>query len=85
MTETTNGFIVSEKDLELRGPGEVFGNRQSGLPEFATADLVADGHILEVAKTEAESILQQKNWEILPDYQPLVTYLGEQKEGQYFD
>ncbi|GGI65035.1 ATP-dependent DNA helicase RecG [Enterococcus alcedinis] len=85
MTETTNGFIVSEKDLELRGPGEVFGNRQSGLPEFATADLVADGHILEVAKIEAESILQQKGWEILPDYQPLVNYLGEQKEGQYFD
>ena len=86
MTETTNGFVVSEKDLELRGPGEVFGSRQSGLPEFATADLVADGHILEVAKTEAESIWQKKNWEILPDYTALVTYLQvQQAQKAFFD
>ncbi|NLM65901.1 MAG: ATP-dependent DNA helicase RecG [Enterococcus sp.] len=86
MTETTNGFVVSEKDLELRGPGEVFGSRQSGLPEFATADLVADGHILEVAKTEAESIWQKKNWEILPDYTALVAYLQvQQAQKAFFD
>lgn len=84
MTETTNGFVVSEKDLELRGPGEVFGSRQSGLPEFVTADLVADGHILEVAKTEAEKIWQKKNWEVLPDYTPLVTYLQEQQAQKAF-
>ncbi len=84
MTETTNGFVVSEKDLELRGPGEVFGSRQSGLPEFVTADLVADGHILEVAKTEAENIWQKKNWVVLPDYAPLVTYLQEQQAQKAF-
>ena len=49
MTETNNGFILSEKDLELRGPGEVFGFRQSGLPQFAIADLVTDSNILEVS------------------------------------
>ena len=59
MTETTNGFVVSEKDLQLRGPGEVFGNRQSGLPEFAAADLVADAHILEVAQVEAAQLWQK--------------------------
>ncbi len=86
MTETTNGFIVSEKDLALRGPGEVFGNRQSGLPEFAAADLVADAHILEVAQVEATALWQKKNWQVLPEYQPLAAYLAVQKaDKQFFD
>lgn len=86
MTETTNGFIVSEKDLALRGPGEVFGNRQSGLPEFAAADLVADAHILEVAQVEATALWQKKNWQVLPEYQPLAAYLAAQKaDKQFFD
>ncbi|MCW1043418.1 DNA helicase RecG, partial [Streptococcus anginosus] len=46
MTETNNGFVLSEKDLELRGPGEVFGFRQSGLPQFLIADLVNDANVL---------------------------------------
>ena len=45
MTETNNGFVLSEKDLELRGPGEVFGFRQSGLPQFLIADLVNDANV----------------------------------------
>lgn len=86
MTETTNGFIVSEKDLALRGPGEVFGNRQSGLPEFAAADLVADAHILEVAQVEATALWQKKNWQVLPEYQSLAAYLAAQKaDKQFFD
>ncbi len=86
MTETANGFIVSEKDLALRGPGEVFGNRQSGLPEFAAADLVADAHILEVAQVEATALWQKKNWQVLPEYQPLAAYLAAQKaDKQFFD
>ncbi len=86
MTETTNGFIVSEKDLALRGPGEVFGNRQSGLPEFAAADLVADAHILEVAQVEATALWQKKNWQVLPEYQSLAAYLVAQKaDKQFFD
>lgn len=86
MTETTNGFIVSEKDLALRGPGEVFGNRQSGLPEFAAADLVADAHILEVAQVEATELWQKQNWQVLPEYQALAAYLTAQKaDKQFFD
>lgn len=86
MTETANGFVVSEKDLELRGPGEVFGNRQSGLPQFAAADLVADAHILEVAQIEAHMVWLKKNWQLLPEYVPLAAYLEEEKQvNQFFD
>lgn len=86
MTETTNGFILSEKDLELRGPGEVFGFRQSGLPEFAIADLVTDGNVLEVAREEAAAIWQIKDWQLLPEYQPLTAKLQlDEQDNRYFD
>ena len=50
MTKTNNGFIISQKDLELRGPGEFLGTRQSGLPDFKLANLVEDTEILENAR-----------------------------------
>ncbi len=85
MTETTNGFIVSERDLALRGPGEVFGNRQSGLPEFMIADLVEHAHILEVAQQEASAIFKQTNWQVLPEYAALQAYLqqNQQQNGSF--
>ncbi len=57
MVETNDGFKIAEVDLELRGPGEFFGTRQSGLPEFRTADLLRDGAILEEARQEAQAII----------------------------
>lgn len=57
MTETTDGFKISEKDLEMRGPGEFFGKRQSGLPEFKVANIVEDEIVLEAARFEAEKTL----------------------------
>jgi ATP-dependent DNA helicase RecG len=57
MTETTNGFELSEKDLELRGPGDFFGNKQSGLPAFKVADLVHDYRILETARNDAAKLV----------------------------
>ena len=42
MAKTNDGFVIAEKDLELRGPGELLGTRQSGLPEFRVANLVRD-------------------------------------------
>jgi ATP-dependent DNA helicase RecG len=53
ITATTDGFRIAEADLQLRGPGEFFGTRQSGLPEFRVADLLRDGAVLEEARQEA--------------------------------
>ena len=53
MEQTNNGFIISEKDLELRGPGEFLGTRQSGMVNFALADIIKDTKILETARKEA--------------------------------
>ena len=55
MTETNDGFRLAEKDLELRGPGDFFGKKQSGLPEFKMADLVHDYRALGSARQDAES------------------------------
>lgn len=60
MTESQDGFYLSEKDLELRGPGDVFGRRQSGLPKFKMADIVADYPILEAARAEALNYARSK-------------------------
>ena len=60
MEETTDGFKIAEKDLEIRGPGEVMGTRQSGLPEFRVANIVRDQKILEIAKREANYLLTER-------------------------
>ncbi|PIC65666.1 ATP-dependent DNA helicase RecG [Sporosarcina sp. P13] len=57
MTETNDGFILAEKDLELRGAGDIFGKRQSGMPEFKVADLVHDIKVLTTARDDAERLL----------------------------
>lgn len=60
MAKTTDGFVIAEKDLELRGPGELLGTRQSGLPEFRIGNIVRDRLLLESAKREAESYLSKE-------------------------
>lgn len=60
MEETNDGFKIAEKDLELRGPGEVMGTRQAGLPEFRIANLVRDLDILQDARKEAEFYLNPR-------------------------
>jgi len=61
MAKTSNGFIIAEKDLELRGPGELLGTRQSGLPEFRIGNIVRDQELLEAAKREAEFYLSKQS------------------------
>lgn len=68
MTETNNGFVIAEKDLQLRGPGEFLGTRQSGLPDLIISDIVRDAKILELARIEAQNFLNEND---LKDY-PLL-------------
>lgn len=58
MTETNDGFRLAEKDLELRGPGDFFGRKQSGLPDFKVADLVHDYRTLETARKDATDMME---------------------------
>ena len=60
MEETNDGFKIAEKDLEIRGPGELMGTRQAGLPEFRIANLVRDLDILQSARKEAETYVNQR-------------------------
>lgn len=57
LCETTDGFRIAEEDLRLRGPGEMLGTRQHGMPTFKVADLIADFHLLEHARDDAADIL----------------------------
>lgn len=86
MTETTDGFVLSQKDLEMRGPGDFFGSKQSGLPEFKVGDIVADEMILETARVEATQLIETDDWMNDPANAGLVTSLNERREeSEFFD
>ena len=68
MTQTNDGFVIAEKDLQLRGPGEFLGTRQSGLPDMIIGDIVNDSKILELARSEAINFV--KNYDL--DEYPLL-------------
>jgi ATP-dependent DNA helicase RecG len=61
LTETTDGFVIAEKDLELRGPGDFFGTRQSGMPTLRVGDLLRDHQIMEDARREAVAALDDEH------------------------
>ena len=77
MTETTDGFIIAERDLEIRGPGEFFGTKQSGLPDLNVANLVRDVKLLEHAREEAFALIQQDPTLNLPQHRALKTALEQ--------
>ena len=79
MTETTNGFVLAEEDLKLRDSGEIFGTRQSGIPEFQVANLIEDYPILEEARKVAVQVFTTPNWREHSDWHCLSLHL-EQKE-----
>lgn len=71
MTETNDGFILSERDLELRGPGDFFGKKQSGLPEFKVADMVHDYRALETARNDAALLINTDEFWNEPEFAAL--------------
>lgn len=77
MSETNDGFVLSEKDLELRGPGDFFGKKQSGLPEFKVADMVHDYRALETARNDASLLVQSGAFWQSEKYRSLREYLAE--------
>jgi ATP-dependent DNA helicase RecG len=79
MCATNDGFKIAEKDLELRGPGDIEGTRQSGMLNFKLASIITDRDILEVAKQKAETIIEADNDLNSAENLPLKQYLLSQK------
>ncbi|MFT8916601.1 MAG: ATP-dependent DNA helicase RecG [Oenococcus sp.] len=73
---TTDGFQLAEKDLQLRGPGDMIGVKQAGLPEFNVGDPVHDLKMMEIAQQAAIEITRQPHWDSDKDHAGLVKYLS---------
>jgi ATP-dependent DNA helicase RecG len=84
MVRTQDGFELADLDLTLRGPGEIFGTRQAGLPEFRVASLVRDRQLLELAKQEAERFVAEQGSEATEAERARVrTHLKEAWQRRY--
>jgi ATP-dependent DNA helicase RecG len=75
ITSTTNGFIIAEQDLAMRGPGDLYGTRQSGVLKFKLADIVLDAGILEQTRVAAQEIIATDPALTAPQHQPLRNVL----------
>lgn len=71
MQKSNDGFVISEKDLELRGPGEFFGTKQHGVPEFKVANLFTDMNILKVAGEASKNLLEKDPSLVLEENIPI--------------
>jgi ATP-dependent DNA helicase RecG len=78
MSSTNDGFVIAERDLELRGPGDFFGTRQSGLPKLRTGDLVRDRDIMELAHSEARALVESGG--LTPE---LTSFVARQWQDQF--
>jgi ATP-dependent DNA helicase RecG len=78
MSDTSDGFVIAERDLELRGPGDFFGTRQSGLPKLRTGDLVRDRDIMEDAHREARRLVDEGG--LTPD---LIEFVQKRWQDQF--
>jgi ATP-dependent DNA helicase RecG len=78
MASTSDGFVIAERDLELRGPGDFFGTRQSGVPALRTGDLVRDRDIMEEAHREARRLVGEGR--LTPD---LIDYVQRTWQQQF--
>jgi ATP-dependent DNA helicase RecG len=83
MEETSDGFVLAEEDLKLRGPGEFFGTRQSGLPELKIADILRDADIMEISRQEAFSLIAADPGLTRPEHGPLKQKLLEKFKNRW--
>jgi ATP-dependent DNA helicase RecG len=79
MTETNDGFEIARRDLELRGPGDYFGTKQSGLPEFRLADLVSDFEALEIARDDVAALLMREDFWTSQEYLSFRQFLQREQ------
>lgn len=82
ITETSDGFALSQKDLEMRGAGDIFGKKQSGIPEFKVADIVEDFDILEEARSAAQHLIQNEPFYENDEFKMLRDALGIHKDSE---
>ncbi|WP_373430036.1 ATP-dependent DNA helicase RecG [Paenibacillus sp. GD4] len=79
MTDTNDGFEIARRDLELRGPGDFFGTKQSGMPEFRIADMVTDFEVMEQARDDAARLVRQSDFWTSASYVMLRQYLQREQ------
>lgn len=75
ITASTNGFVIAEQDLAMRGPGDLYGTRQSGVLKFKLADIVQDSAILEQTRNAAQQVVAEDPSLTSPQYQPIRNIL----------
>ncbi|MQS88661.1 ATP-dependent DNA helicase RecG [Companilactobacillus mishanensis] len=80
LTSTTDGFVLAEEDLKMRGSGDLLGNKQSGLPDFKVGNPITDINILETAQIEAEQIFKDSNQLEKPENKVLKSFLSAEFE-----
>ncbi|WP_240432829.1 ATP-dependent DNA helicase RecG [Taibaiella koreensis] len=82
MTQTNDGFLIAEEDLKMRGPGDIYGTRQSGALDFKIADIIHDADIMEETKVAAQEILSADPHLELPQHQQLKTDIHKSRNQQ---
>jgi ATP-dependent DNA helicase RecG len=79
--DSSDGFVIAEMDLKLRGPGEFFGTKQSGLPQLRIASVIRDREILEIARREAVDFVNAPPSE--DELRGAVTYIQDHWQRRY--
>lgn len=82
MTQTNDGFLIAEEDLKMRGPGDIYGTRQSGALDFKIADIIHDADIMEETKVAAQEILAADPYLEHPLHQRLKTDIHKSRNQQ---
>jgi len=83
MVRTNDGFEIAETDLRLRGPGDLLGTQQSGLPQLRIADLIADAELLQQARSAAQRVLDADPGLSAPAHAPIARTVRERKQMEW--